>query len=116
MSTAAPGALLGLVELIGQRHALALLWSLHGGSQSFGVLVAGLGVPEAQVSQRLRALRESGLVEVDESGDYRLTTTGRRLQGLLEPLASWADGDWARMTPRQRTARGAAARGRGEPG
>jgi DNA-binding HxlR family transcriptional regulator len=109
-------ALADLAELVGllsRRHALDLFWSLRGSAGSFRVLVARLSAHEAQLSQRLRELRQAGIIEVDEAGDYRLTSYGRRLQGLLEPLADWAL-DWSRMSPRQREPRGSATRGRGE--
>jgi DNA-binding HxlR family transcriptional regulator len=116
VTDAVPAPLAELVALLGRRHALTIVWGLRGGPQPFGVLVATTASPDPQVSQVLRALREAGLVEVDESGDYRLTSAGRRLLGVLEPLAAWADLDWSALTPRQRSPRGAATRGRGEPG
>ena len=115
MSATDPPPLADLIALLGRRHALTVVWSLRGGPQPFGVLVATTGSPEPQVSQVLRALREAGIVEVDESGDYRLTATGRRLQGVLEPVAAWAERDWGSLSARQRAPRGAATRGHGEP-
>ncbi len=109
------GPLQDLVDLLARRHALGLVWRLRGGPQPFGVLVAALDVPGPQVAQRLHELREGGIVEVDESGDYRLAGAGRRLLGALEPLAD-AAARWAALTPHQRVPRGAPARGRGEPG
>jgi DNA-binding HxlR family transcriptional regulator len=73
-----------------------------------------LDAPEPQLSQRLRELREAGLVEVDEGGDYRLTSHGRRLQGVLEPVDVWA-AQWAGLSERQRTPKGSASRARDEP-
>ncbi len=107
-------ALQVLVELLARRHALPLVWALRGGPQPFGVLAAAVEASPSQLSQRLRELREAGVLEVDEGGDYRLTAEGRRLQGQLEPLAGWA-ARWAALRPRQRLPRGAATRGRGEP-
>ncbi len=106
-------SLQSLVELLDRRHALAVVELLRGPAQPFRAVVARLGAPEPQVSQRLRELREAGLLEVDEAGDYRLTGTGRRLLDDLERLATFADG-WAQLTSRQRVPRGAATRGRGE--
>lgn len=105
--------LLMLVDLLGRRHALALLWELRGGPQPFRALARTVGAPEPAATQRLRELRDSGLVEVDEAGDYRLTAHGRRLQGTLDPLAAFA-GSWHRLTPRQRIPRGSSDRGRGQ--
>ncbi len=111
--TSLPEPLRDLVDLLGRRHSLAAVWELRGPAQPFRVLVQRLGVLEAQVSQRLRELRESGLIEVDEGGDYRLTGEGRRLLDQLEGLAEFAEG-WAALSPRQRRPRGAAVTGRGE--
>ncbi|MCL9762744.1 winged helix-turn-helix transcriptional regulator [Frankia sp. AiPa1] len=106
--------LAALVQLLGRRYALGVYWQLRTGSESFRTLAARLEAPETQLTQRLRELRESGIVEVDEAGEYRLTVHGRRLQGVIEPLALWAD-EWAALRPRQRVPRGAASRGFDEP-
>ena len=107
-------SLVALVDLLGRRHALRLLLFLTGGSQPFGAMTAHVGAGDSQVSQRLRELREAGLIEVDEGGDYRLTPTGRRLQGVLAGVEHFA-AEWSAMTPRQRNPRGVDTRGRGEP-
>jgi len=112
--TSLPEPLRDLLDLLGRRHALAVVWELRGPAQAFRVLASRLGAAEAQVSQRLRELRESGLIEVDEGGDYRLTGEGRRLIDQLEGLAAYAGG-WASLSPRRRQPRGAAVTGRGEP-
>lgn len=103
-----------LVALLARRHALPLLWLLRGGPQSFGVLVAAVGAPAPQVSQRLRELREAGFCAIDEGGDYRLSAEGRRLQGVLEPMAALAQ-RWVDLTRGSRVPRGSATHGRGEP-
>lgn len=113
-SGGAPPALATLVDLLGRRFALGIYWQLRGGSLPFRTLAVRLEAPEAQLTQRLRELREAGLVEVDEVGEYRLTTHGRRLQGAIEPLADWAQ-EWSALSPRQRTPRGASTRGYDEP-
>lgn len=113
MTHPAAEPLFDLVELVGRRHALAVLWELRGAPYPFGVLVAALGAPPTMLTQRLRELREAGLLEVDETGDYRLTSHGRRLQGPLEALAAFA-AQWAALTPRQRLPRGGAEHGAGE--
>ena len=103
-----------LLDLLGRRHSLAIFWSLRTAPRSFRALEATLDAPSAQLSQRARELREAGLVEIDEAGDYRLTAHGRRLQGLLEPLSDWAR-EWAGLSARQRMPRGSASRARDEP-
>jgi DNA-binding HxlR family transcriptional regulator len=109
-----PDPLRDLVDLLARRHVLAAVWELRGPAQPFRTLVQRLGTSEAHVSQRLRELREAGLVEVDEAGDYRLTAEGRRLLDHLEGLGTYAEG-WAALSPRQRRPRGSATTGRGEP-
>ncbi len=106
-------ALQALLDLLGRRHALAAIWELRGPAQPFRTLAARLDVTPDRLSQRLRELRESGLIEVDEGGDYRLTSEGRRLLDQLEQLARYADG-WTRLSARQRQPRGASTTGRGE--
>jgi DNA-binding HxlR family transcriptional regulator len=108
-------SLRALVDLLARRHALAAFWELRGTSQPFRTLARRLGVTGDRLSQRLRELREAGLVQVDEGGDYRLSSEGRRLLDLLEGLAGFATG-WTAMTPRQRTPRGSRTTGRGENG
>lgn len=106
--------LLALQDLLGRRFGLAAVWHLRGAPTAFPVLATELGAPPSVLTQRLRELREAGLVEVDEAGDYRLTGHGRRLQGPLEQLASYAE-QWAGLNPRQRVPRGSVDRGRDEP-
>lgn len=77
------------------------------------MLVARTRASEPVAGQRLRELRQAGLVEIDESGDYRLSSHGRRLLDPLERLADFAAA-WARLTPRQRVPRGAPDLGRGQ--
>ncbi|MBL7490106.1 helix-turn-helix transcriptional regulator [Frankia sp. AgB1.9] len=103
-----------LLDLLGRRHSLMIFWSLRTAPRSFRAIESLLDAPSAQLTQRTRELREAGLIEVDEAGDYRLTSTGRRLQGLLEPLSDWAE-TWAGLSPRQRLPRGSATRARDEP-
>lgn len=106
--------LFDLMELIGRRHALALIWALRQAPEPFGVLASILAAPEPLLSQRLRELRATGLVEVDEAGSWRLTMHGRRLLDPLEQLAGFAD-RWARLGARQRVPRGSAELGRNQP-
>jgi DNA-binding HxlR family transcriptional regulator len=97
--------LLVLVELLGRRHGWSLVWTLRHGAHSAGSLTRVVGADESVALQRLRELRSAGLVEVDEVGDYRLTTHGRRMLDPIESLSSFAE-SWSRLTPRQRTPRG----------
>jgi DNA-binding HxlR family transcriptional regulator len=104
-----------LVDLLARRHSLALIWELRGPAQPFRNLARRLGVSEDRLSQRLRELREAGLVQVDEGGDYRLSSEGRRLLDPLTRLSGFA-AEWSTMSARQRTPRGSSSLGRGEAG
>jgi DNA-binding HxlR family transcriptional regulator len=104
-----------LVDLLARRHALAIIWELRGPAQPFRSLARRLGVSEDRLSQRMRELREAGLVQVDEAGDYRLSSEGRRLLDPLSRLSGFA-ADWVTLSPRQRIPRGSSSLGRGESG
>jgi DNA-binding HxlR family transcriptional regulator len=110
-----PESLQDLIELLARRHSLAAFWELRGPAQPFRTLARRLGISEDRLSQRLRELREAGLVQVDEGGDYRLSSEGRRLLDVLVRLSGFAEA-WAAMTPRHRNPRGSSNVGRGEPG
>jgi len=110
-----PEPLRALIDLLARRHTLAAFWELRGPAQPFRTVARRLGIPEDRLSQRLRELREAGLVQVDEGGDYRMSGEGRRLLDLLEGMSEFATG-WAAMTPRQRNPRGSSSTGRGEQG
>lgn len=107
-------ALSSIVDLLARRHVLAAFWELRSAPLAFRTLAQRLDVPHARLSQRLTELREAGIIDVDESGEYRLTGQGRRLQGVLEPVAAWAAG-WNELSPRQRVPRGSATKAHDEP-
>lgn len=97
--------LLALVELLGRRYGWALVWGLRFGAQPSAALARLVGAEESVATQRLRELRAAGLIEIDEAGNYRLSTHGRRMLDPVEGLAAFAD-DWSQLTPRQRVPRG----------
>jgi DNA-binding HxlR family transcriptional regulator len=106
-------SLQALIDLLARRHALPAFWELRGPAQQFRTLARRLDIAEDRLSQRLRELREAGLVQVDEAGDYRLSSEGRRLLDLLERMATFAT-NWAGLSARQRNPRGSSTTGRGE--
>lgn len=59
---------------------------LAGGERPVNDLVASLGVPQPQVSKRLRVLREVGLVDVREEGRQRLYSLNGE---SLKPIHDW---------------------------
>src|SRR4051812_37786984 len=80
-----------LLDLLGQRWALRVLWELRDGEAlTFRVLQErGGGLSSSVLSARLGELREAGIVERGDGG-YRLTAEGRALQEALLPLNDWA--------------------------
>lgn len=86
--------IMALLDLLGRRWILRILWELRSESLGFRALQARAErMSPSVLSQRLRDLRNAGLVEQDERGDYRLTARGSQLLVALEPLNRWAK-DW----------------------
>jgi DNA-binding HxlR family transcriptional regulator len=90
---------LALLDLLGRRGTLRLLWELRDGHpQSFRLLRSSADdISPSVMNGRLKELREAGLVELADAG-YRLTPTGHELIKYLKPLNRWADG-WAAGLP-----------------
>lgn len=79
-----------LLDALGRRWALRVLWELHAAASSFRDLRARCEeVSPSVLNERLAELRELGLVELSEEG-YALTEQGRELGALLLPLDAWA--------------------------
>ena len=78
-----------------ERGSLRLLWELQGGKpQSFRALRESAdGMSPSVLNDRLKELREAGVVELAEGG-YTLTPAGQALTRHLKPLNRWAE-DWA---------------------
>ena len=91
-----------LLDALGRRWALRILWELSGGPRSFRALrEASDDVSPSVLNARLADLRGLGLVEAGDAG-YRLTRDGVELSKLLSPLERWAD-RWAeRLAAAQR--------------
>ncbi len=95
--------IMALLDLLGRRWALRVIWELREDTLTFRELQARCGdISSSVLSQRLRELREAGIVASKASGGYELTDEGGSLLELLAPVDAWAK-RWAK-----RTARGAA--------
>jgi DNA-binding HxlR family transcriptional regulator len=98
--------LLALLDLLGRRWALRILWELRQQPASFQVLQQRCDSMSTSVlSQRLGELREAQLVEKDQAGGYTLTEPGSRLLAQLDGIDEWTQ-EWVRAV------RGAAQRPR----
>ena len=92
---------MALLDLLGRRWSLRVLWELRDGSTpSFRELQARCGdISSSVLNDRLRELREAGIVDSERSGGYRLSREGLALIEALAPIDAWAK-RWARRTAR----------------
>jgi len=87
--------IMALLDLLGRRWALRVLWELREETLTFRLLQERCGEMSSSVlNQRLGELREAGIVEQAEGAGYRLTPAGEDLLAALSPLQAWA-GRWA---------------------
>ena len=82
-------------DLLGRRHALAIVYASRSGATRFNEFRQVLGpVPPTTLSTRLDELADAGILErhvIDSRPprtEYTLTEQGRRLSALLDALSS----------------------------
>jgi DNA-binding HxlR family transcriptional regulator len=93
--------IMALLDLLGRRWALRILWELRDGPLGFNELQARCdGMSPTSLSARLAELAEAGLVE-ERGGERTLTAEGRSLGAAFAPLQVWAE----RWAARRRQAR-----------
>jgi DNA-binding HxlR family transcriptional regulator len=98
---------MALLDLLGRRWSLRIIWELRAESLSFRELQQRCGgVSSSVLNDRLAELRVAGALEQTSRG-YQLSIEGTRLLELYPPLQDWAD-RWARRegvsTSRERRA------------
>jgi DNA-binding HxlR family transcriptional regulator len=82
---------MALLDLLGRRWALRVLWELRPGPLGFRALQAACDQMSPTVlATRLGELRTARLVETDAAGINRLTGLGVELAGALDPLNNYA--------------------------
>jgi DNA-binding HxlR family transcriptional regulator len=87
---------MALLDLLGRRHALRVIWELRDRPLSFRELQAACGgISSSVLNDRLGELREAGILTSDHGRGFELTGEGRRLQQAYGPLEAWAT-RWAR--------------------
>jgi DNA-binding HxlR family transcriptional regulator len=85
---------MALLDLLGRRWALRVIWELRDGPLSFRQLQSRCGAISSSVlNDRLAELRAAGIAEATDEG-YRLSAEGRELLSLYPPLNAWAE-RWA---------------------
>jgi DNA-binding HxlR family transcriptional regulator len=88
--------IMALIDLVGQRWMLRIIWELRGPPHTFRSLQEACGgLSPSVLNQRLGALRRTALVETRPDEGYALTPLGRELLAHLAPLAAWAE-KWAK--------------------
>ena len=79
-----------LLDVLGRRWALRVLWELRDGPLTFRALRSAAGDPSPSVlNARLHELRGAGIVELGDGG-YAMTAAGRELAPTLLALDAWA--------------------------
>jgi DNA-binding HxlR family transcriptional regulator len=93
---------MALMDLLGRRWTLRVIWELREGRLTFRALQAACdGVSPTVLNERLRELRESGLVDSAGARGYGLTRLGRDLIERFLPLVTWS-ARWAAALTRAR--------------
>ena len=84
-----------LLDVMGQRWALRVLWELTDGVATFRELRSRCeDISPTVLNKRLKELRELKLVDLTDEG-YALSMHGTSLSQLLGPLDVWAN-NWSK--------------------
>ena len=84
--------IMALLDLLGRRWALRVIWELRDKPLTFRELRARCDAMSPTVlNQRLHELRETAIVEIAEAGGYTLGVSGKSLLKAMLPLLEWAD-------------------------
>ena len=87
-----------LLDLLGRRWALRILWELRDPPKRFRELQEAIGASPTVVNTRLGELRAARLVELDVDAGYQLTPLGTELLRLFLPIVDWSK-KWAATIP-----------------
>src|SRR4051812_31327419 len=83
--------IMALLDLLGRRWVLRIVWELRDRELKFRELQAACdGLSASVLNDRLRELREAGVIETVELTGYRLSARGRSLLLALRGLDAWA--------------------------
>ena len=81
-----------LLDLLGRRWTLRILWELRGGPLTSRALRSACDDASPTILQtRLDELREAGLVELMPESGYRLTALGLEFSENFMPLVRFAE-------------------------
>ncbi|MGH2808260.1 MAG: winged helix-turn-helix transcriptional regulator [Actinomycetota bacterium] len=97
---------MALLDLLGRRWALRVIWELREDTLTFRELQASCGqISSSVLNERLSELRVAGIVDAGAEG-YALTDEGARLLELYPGLQNWAE-RWAKRSAREERRSGA---------
>jgi DNA-binding HxlR family transcriptional regulator len=83
--------IMALLDLLGRRWVLRIIWELREESLNFNELQKRCDKMSSSVlAQRLIEMRETLIVTQDEQGIYQLTGEGKILIEAFAPLNDWA--------------------------
>jgi DNA-binding HxlR family transcriptional regulator len=85
---------MALLDLLGRRWAMRIVWELRDQPRRFRELQAAIGASPTVLNTRLGELRAARLVVLEEESGYQLTGLGAELLRHFLPLQAWAEG-WA---------------------
>ncbi|WP_368086657.1 winged helix-turn-helix transcriptional regulator [Bacillus sp. cl95] len=87
-----------VIEIIGGKWKVLILWNLNEGGRRFNDLKRALpGITQKMLTQQLRELEQHGLVsrtvyeEMPPRVEYTTTALGKKLQPTLFEMGKWGD-------------------------
>jgi DNA-binding HxlR family transcriptional regulator len=80
-----------VLDLLGRRWALRLVWELRRSTLSFTELRERTGISPSVLSARIGELVDADVLERDAGRRYRLSGRGRELARILYELNRWAE-------------------------
>lgn len=84
-------AIAEIIELLGRKWVMRIIWELRGEALSFRALQGACGdLSPSVLNDRLKRLDQALLVEKQPGEGYALTATGRELLEVYKPLDRWA--------------------------
>ncbi len=93
--------IMALLDLLGRRWVMRIIWELREHAPSFRELQQRCDdMSPTVLNQRLKDLREAGIVEMAEEGGYALSSLGKQLFDALLPLHQWSE-VWHRKLDRR---------------
>ncbi|MBG0831924.1 helix-turn-helix transcriptional regulator [Planomonospora sp. ID67723] len=97
MTAARPCSIADALGVVGEKYSLLILREVFLGVHRFDAMVRAIGAPRDILATRLRHLVEAGVLEKvcynqrPPRYEYRPTSAGRELQGVLHLLRQWGD-------------------------